>query len=80
MRGALTTFACAGFASGTLMTSMRKSCEFGFVVGPQILAAGQLARITNARRPGDVDVDVVFVVRIDEDACACAIHGTSARR
>ncbi len=33
MRGELTIAACAGFASGTLMTSMRKSAEFGSLSG-----------------------------------------------
>ena len=33
MRGELTIAACSGCASGTLMTSMRKSAEFGFTSG-----------------------------------------------
>ena len=33
MRGELTIAACCGLASGTLMTSMRKSAEFGSLSG-----------------------------------------------
>ena len=33
MRGELTMAACSGFATGTLMTSMRKSAEFGSFSG-----------------------------------------------
>ena len=37
MRGELTIAAAAGFASGTRMTSMRKSAEFGFVSGESLM-------------------------------------------
>ena len=66
MRGELTIAACSGCASGTLITSMRKSAEFGSLSGVALDAARQLVRRADAGRAGDVDVDVVLVLRIDE--------------
>ena len=66
MRGELTIAACSGCASGTLITSMRKSAEFGSWSGVALDAAGKLVRRAHARRAGDVDVDVVRILRIDE--------------
>ena len=66
MRGELTIAACSGCASGTLITSMRNSAEFGSWSGVALTHPGELARRANARRAGDIDVDVVGILRVDE--------------
>ena len=64
MRGELTMAACAGLASGTLMTSIRKRAEFGSWSGASREQPGQLVGRADARRAGHVDVDVRLVVRV----------------
>ena len=79
MRGELTIAACSGCASGTLMTSMRNSAMFGSSSGAASEQPGSSLGERTPRRAGDVDVDVVLVVRVGHDACACASRGRSAR-
>ena len=55
-----------GCASGTLMTSIRNSAEFGSLSGASRTQPGSSLGERTPRRARDVDVDVLLVLRIHE--------------
>jgi len=65
MRGVLTTAACSGLRERDLHHFDAEQRRVGILIRRRVDAPGELARASERRRPGDVDVDVVMVVRVD---------------
>ena len=81
IRGELTIAAWSGWASGTLMTSMRKCAEFGSSSGDALTQPDHLPRRPHERRPENVNIDVVRVLGIDEQRVGMrAAAGLNCRR
>ena len=65
MRGLETIFASSGCARGTLIMSMRNNAVLGFLSGSPPEQSGQLFRLANVAGAGNINVDVVFILRVD---------------
>ena len=79
MRGELTIAACSGCASGTLMTSMRNSAEFGSLSGASSEQPGELVRRAHAARSRTRRCRRCPRPSDPPAPCACATRGRSAR-
>ena len=76
MRGLETILASSGWASGTLMMSMRKRAVSGVLIGVAADAAGEFLGLTDGAGAGDVDVDVFLVVGRDEEGVGVGTAAT----